>query len=1128
MTRIPLKLRADGFACVVACVVALGAILMMVGPAFGQGRPNVLWMSGGHAAGVPSVALSPDNQSLATASFDTSVKLFDLSTGLLQHTLEAHTIAALAVAYSPDGTRVVSSGYDGSVMVWNAQTGAPIGALMGHAGAVFAVAYSPDGTKIATGSADQTVKVWDAATGALIGTLSGHSDWVYAVTFSPDGATLASGSGDGTIRLWRVSDGAHIGTLAGHTGYVLSVAFSPSGDLLASGSNDDTTRLWQMSDGAEIGTFTGQTLVVYDAIFSPDGTRLASGAGDGTIVIRTVSDGAVERTIPLPAGVLSLAYTSDGKVFAGCDDGSVSLWNTTDGSFVKKVTGHTSMVRGVAVSPDGLLAASGADDGSVRVYGMADGQTTLVIEGVGDGVSSVAFSPDGALICSGGYDGTASIWQVSDGSLVHQLTGHTDSVMSVAFSPDGSTVATGSADTTIKLWNVAGGAGIGTLSGHFGTVLGLAFSPDGEKLASVGADGKLILWRLSDGAQLWTQTAASGWCHAVAFSPDGSAVATGAAAATGGTLKLWNAADGTPIAGSASGDPVRSLAFSPDGLVIATGGNRGDVGRLQFWQANNLGLLQTYDQETGSGTATYGVTAVAYNPDRTALVYGRNDATVVKCANPFWPVPTMVTPLPVTGQIGEIVVLKADLTVLLSGAPILGKPIAFDVAGTPVGSGTTDGAGRAVCDFRIPEALGVGDQTIGASFAGDSAYGASSGTATLTITRANTNVTADRVAGILGDTVTLRATLIRTTDDSPLPGRTVSFKVEATSVGTALTDASGVATIDFVIPLSLGAGDRTITVSFAGDANNKECTGYGVLVAAKRPTALAVQDASGQIGVAVALSAVLTFRGQPVSGGTLAFTVDGTEVGLAQTDDSGQASIGYQIPEGPGAGSRTIGAEYAGDSVYDRSSGSATLTVGVTNTLCYVPDLDRTGAAGLDVVLRAYLYRTTDRGPVVGRSVSFTVDGVYAYTAVTEATGRATGYYTLPREAQSGVNIVQATFAGDATYNGSTGQGRLTLTVQKAATYMWVMPRLAVRGAATYLRAYLRRAADMVWLPDKNVAFKVDGTDVGSAVTDPNGRASLLYFVAADMSAGDHTITASFAGDSLYLGSTADGWMFVY
>ena len=80
-----------------------------------------------------------------------------------------------SVAFAPDGKTLATGSWDRTVKLWDVTTGKELATLKGHTDAVSSVAFAPDGKTLATGSVDQTVKLWDVTTGKELATLKGHT-----------------------------------------------------------------------------------------------------------------------------------------------------------------------------------------------------------------------------------------------------------------------------------------------------------------------------------------------------------------------------------------------------------------------------------------------------------------------------------------------------------------------------------------------------------------------------------------------------------------------------------------------------------------------------------------------------------------------------------------------------------------------------------------------------------------------------------------------------------------------------------------------------------------------------------------------------------------------------------------
>ncbi|KMQ41319.1 WD40/YVTN repeat-like-containing domain [Trichophyton rubrum] len=222
-----------------------------------------------HRDTINSVAFHPIFSSVASASDDCTIKIWDWELGELERTIKGHTRAVVDVDFGGPrgGILLASCSSDLSIKLWDPSNEYKnIRTLVGHDHSVSAVRFIPlgasgapsSGNLLASASRDKSLKIWDANTGYCLRTLQGHTAWVRDVFPSPDGRFLLSTGDDSTARLWDISvsnpetkiwdaRGTCLLTLAGHDNWIRALAFHPGGKYLFSVSDDRTLRCWDLS-----------------------------------------------------------------------------------------------------------------------------------------------------------------------------------------------------------------------------------------------------------------------------------------------------------------------------------------------------------------------------------------------------------------------------------------------------------------------------------------------------------------------------------------------------------------------------------------------------------------------------------------------------------------------------------------------------------------------------------------------------------------------------------------------------------------------------------------------------------------------------------------------------------------
>ncbi len=299
-------------------------------------------------------------------------------------------------------------------------------------------------------------------------------------------------------------------------------------------------------------------------------------------------------------------------------------------ALIRTLRGHSDVVNGVVVTPDGRLAISASSDHTLRVWDLATGQTVRTLEGHYGSVCAVVVTRDGRCAISASEDRMLRVWDLESNDLAYTvwgdwpgltavtvlqvervaifaaedlrlrvlaldtqevrpriLWGHSGAVSALAVTSDDTQLISASRDNTLRLWNLKTGHTQRILRGHSGMIRDVVLFSAGCRAISASEDQTLRVWDLEAGKVIRTIQGHSGAVNSVAVAPEHKRVVS---ASADKTLRVWDLEKGETTPTYAHSGAVTSVAVTPDGQkVISSSWDQ----TIRLWKPKTGQIIRT-------------------------------------------------------------------------------------------------------------------------------------------------------------------------------------------------------------------------------------------------------------------------------------------------------------------------------------------------------------------------------------------------------------------------------------------------------------------------------------------------------------------------------------------------------
>jgi WD40 repeat protein len=451
-----------------------------------------------HRDWVYYASFSPDNRSVATASFDRIARVCDTVSG--RQTDFRHNAPVRSAEFSPDGHFLVTACWDSTTRIWNVVSGEQAIPPLKHTGSAMHASFSPDGRFVLTVDTHGVTCLWDLSL----------CSW-----FPEARRAIPCESGNALVGIR--SNAVEVLDPTGKVVFAesqpaepLHAVLSPNGRklLIISKSSADASapapswQVWDVVNHRTIGPGGRFPVEGKNPCLSYDGSVMCYVSGTRPQMAHALQTASGQAIFDLAYQhkVEQFAFDQQERQFAIVSANDLHVWDVPRHAMRLKLA-MAHHVSHAEFNPDGSRIAASCSDGSLspryaQIWETATGRPVTPRLDHNDGVRYISFSHDGKRVVTAGEDRQALIWSADTGARLGSSLRHPNEVSQARFSPDDRFIVTACRDRFARVWNPATGEPITPPLKQLEYMEWAQFLADGQQVVTVTPAGQSRIWRL--------------------------------------------------------------------------------------------------------------------------------------------------------------------------------------------------------------------------------------------------------------------------------------------------------------------------------------------------------------------------------------------------------------------------------------------------------------------------------------------------------------------------------------------------------------------------------------------------------------------------------------------------------